>query len=225
MTSSTAVKPNWTAFFKSVRKQISGDLLPYVTRLSQRYEGKKELPFLILISTIISLRTKDITTEECSERFFKKAKTPKAVLKHDLKTWEEVLYPCGFYKTKAKQILELSQILVEDYQSKVPDTIEELIRFKGVGRKTANLVLIEGYNKNAICVDTHVHRILNRLGFIKTKMADDTEMVLREILPKRYWKTINYDLVMLGQYHCKPRNPDCKNCTLNQTCSWSIHNS
>ena len=144
-------------------------------------------PFLVLICCILSLRTNDKTTYPCSMRMLALGKTPNDFAKIDIETLAEAIYPVGFYKNKAKQIIELSKILVEKYNSKVPNSIEELIKFKGVGRKTANLVLAKGFNLPAICVDVHVHRISNRLGYIKTKNPEETEFKLREILPKKYW--------------------------------------
>ena len=127
-------------------------------------------------------------------------------------------YPVGFYKNKAIQIVELSKELKEKYNSKVPDSIEELIKFKGVGRKTANLVLAKGFNKPAICVDVHVHRITNRMGYVSTKNPDETEMELRKILPKKYWIDFNTLLVTHGQNICKPQKPDCDNCSISKYC-------
>ena len=128
------------------------------------------------------------------------------------------IYPVGFYQNKASQIIELSKELVTKYNSKIPNQIEELIKFKGVGRKTANLVLTKGYNLPAICVDVHVHRICNRLGYVKTKNPDETEMALRKILPKKYWIDFNTLLVTHGQNICKPVKPDCQNCSVSKFC-------
>jgi len=145
-------------------------------------------PFKILISTILSLRTKDQTTAQASDRLFKVADTPEKILKLSENKIEELIYPVGFYRNKAKIIKEISKILVEKFNSKVPDDLETLLSFKGVGRKTANLVLSEGFGKPAICVDVHVHRILNRIGLVKTKNPEETEFKLMEILPKNTGK-------------------------------------
>lgn len=175
-------------------------------------------PYIVLICCILSLRTNDKTTYPASMRMLNLGKTPVEISKIDIKTLENAIYPVGFYKNKAEQIIELSKILVERYNSKVPDTIEELIKFKGVGRKTANLVLTKGFNKPAICVDVHVHRICNRLGYVKTKTPEETEFKLREILPKEYWIDFNTLLVTHGQNVCKPQRPKCEICSINKCC-------
>ena len=179
-------------------------------------------PYLVLICCILSLRTNDKTTYPASMRMLALGKTPKEISKLDIKTLEEAIYPVGFYKNKAEQIIELSKILVEKYNSKVPDTIEELVKFRGVGRKTANLVLTKGFNKPAICVDVHVHRICNRRGYVKTKNPEETEFKLREILPEKYWIDFNTLLVTHGQNVCKPINPKCEICSLNKFCKKNI---
>lgn len=175
-------------------------------------------PYIVLISCILSLRTNDKTTYPATLRMLELGKTPKDFAKVDANKLAEAIYPVGFYKNKAEQIIELSKILVEKYDSKVPDEIEELVKFKGVGRKTANLVLSEGFNKPAICVDVHVHRIFNRLGYIKTKTPEETEFALREKLPKKYWIDINSLLVTHGQNVCKPIKPLCDRCPIEAYC-------
>ena len=146
-------------------------------------------------------------------------KTPKDFANCDIKKLEKAIYPVGFYSNKAKQIVELSKILVEKYNSKVPDSIEELCKFNGVGRKTANLTLSLGFNKPAICVDVHVHRIFNRIGYVKTKTPDETELKLREILPEKYWIDINTLLVTHGQNICKPQKTKCNECPIEKYCN------
>lgn len=175
-------------------------------------------PYIVLICCILSLRTNDKTTYPCSMRMLKLGKTPEEISKLDIETLSSAIYPVGFYKNKAEQIIELSKILVEKYNSKVPDEIEELIKFKGVGRKTANLVLTKGFNKPAICVDVHVHRISNRLGYVKTKTPEETEFKLREILPVKYWIDFNTLLVTHGQNVCKPIKPKCEICSICKYC-------
>lgn len=175
-------------------------------------------PFLVLISCILSLRTNDKTTYPATLRMLELGRTPKAFAIADLKTLETAIYPVGFYKNKAKQIIELSKILVEKYNSEVPDSIEELVKFKGVGRKTANLVMARGFNQPAICVDVHVHRIFNRIGYVKTKTPDETEMELRKKLPIEYWIEINTLLVTHGQNVCKPTKPLCAQCPIKDYC-------
>lgn len=175
-------------------------------------------PFKVLICCILSLRTNDLTTYPCSLRMLELGTTPKDFLNVDVDTLAKAIYPVGFYKNKAQQILDISKELVEKYDSKVPDSIEELIKFKGVGRKTANLVLAKGFGIPAICVDVHVHRISNRLGWVKTKTPDETEMELRKHLPKKYWLDINTILVTFGQNLCKPQKPMCNVCPIKEYC-------
>ena len=160
-------------------------------------------PYIVLICCILSLRTNDKTTYPAAMRMLELGKTPQVIMNVDFETLSKAIYPVGFYQNKARQIIDLSREIVEKYNSKVPDTIEELVKFKGVGRKTANLVLTKGFNKPAICVDVHVHRISNRLGYVKTKNPDETEFALREKLPKKYWIDFNTLLVTHGQNICK----------------------
>ena len=171
-------------------------------------------PYLVLICCILSLRTNDKTTYPCSMRMLELGKTPEEISKLSPDVLAKAIYPVGFYQNKAEQIIALSKELVEKYNSKVPDEIEELIKFKGVGRKTANLVLTKGFNKPAICVDVHVHRISNRLGYVETKNPEETEFALRAKLPKKYWIDFNTLLVTHGQNVCKPQKPDCANCSI-----------
>ncbi len=175
-------------------------------------------PYLVLIACILSLRTNDRTTYPATLRMLKLAKTPQEMMKVNEEELAKAIYPVGFYKNKAGQIIELSKILVEKYDGKVPCDIEELCKFRGVGRKTANLVLSEGFNEPAICVDVHVHRIFNRLGYLKTKNPEETEFTLREKLPKKYWIPINSLLVTHGQNVCKPLKPLCDECPVEKYC-------
>lgn len=177
-------------------------------------------PFIALISTILSLRTNDKTTYGATIRMLKLGKTPHDFAKMPVEILQEAIFPVGFYKNKAKQIIEISQILIEKYNGVVPDSIEELTKFKGVGRKTANLVLTKGFGIPAICVDIHVHRICNRLGYVKTKTPEETEMKLREILPKKYWIDFNTLLVTHGQNVCKPIKPLCPICSIRSLCKY-----
>ena len=181
-------------------------------------DGFKD-PFIVLIACILSLRTNDKTTYPATLRMLKLGKTPEDFAKLDPKVLEKAIYPVGFYANKAKQIVELSKELVEKYNSKVPDEIEELVKFNGVGRKTANLVLSEGFHKPAICVDVHVHRISNRLGYVKTKNPEETEFALRKKLPQKYWIDINSLLITHGQNICKPINPKCEQCPTKDYCN------
>ncbi len=179
-------------------------------------------PYLVLIACILSLRTNDKTTYPATLRMLKLAKNPQEMAKVKVEDLEKAIYPVGFYKNKAGQIIELSKILVEKYESKVPCDIDELCKFRGVGRKTANLVLSEGFNTPAICVDVHVHRIFNRIGYLKTKTPEETEFALREKLPKKYWIPINSLLVTHGQNICKPIKPLCSNCPVEKYCRKQI---
>ncbi len=175
-------------------------------------------PFLILISCLLSLRTKDKTTDEASHRLFALARTPAAMLKLPLKKIERAIYPVGFYRTKAKSIHQICDRLLDAYGGTVPDSIDELVTLPGVGRKTANLVVTVGYGKPGICVDIHVHRISNRWGYIKTKTPEESEQALRDTLPKRYWITFNDLLVPYGQNLCQPVSPFCSTCKLTSFC-------
>lgn len=179
-------------------------------------------PYLVLIACILSLRTNDKTTYPATLRMLKLAKTPAEMKKVGAKKLSEAIYPVGFYENKAKQIIELSRIIDEELDGKCPNEIEELIKFNGVGRKTANLVLSRGFNKPAICVDVHVHRIFNRLGYIKTKTPEETEFALRRKLPVKYWIDINTLIVTHGQNICKPQKPDCEHCPINKYCAKNI---
>lgn len=175
-------------------------------------------PFKVLVSCIISLRTKDEVTAMASARLFERANTPETILNVPAEEIARLIYPCGFYRNKAEQIREISQRLMADYAGNVPDELDELLLFKGVGRKTANLVLTLGFGKPGICVDTHVHRICNRWGYVATKTPEQTEMCLRTILPQEYWIEINDLLVAFGQNHCLPVSPLCSTCCLAAFC-------
>ncbi len=175
-------------------------------------------PFLVLISCILSLRTKDETTYPATLRMLKLGRTPEDFASMEEETLSQAIYPVGFYRNKARQIIELSKELVEKYDSKVPSDIDELVKFNGVGRKTANLTLAKGFQIPAICVDVHVHRISNRLGYVSTKTPDETEMELRKKLPKKYWLDINTILVTHGQNICKPQRPLCERCCIAKYC-------
>lgn len=175
-------------------------------------------PFKVLICCILSLRTNDLTTYPCSLRMLELGTKPEDFLNVDVETLAKAIYPVGFYKNKAQQILDISKELVEKYDSKVPASIDELVKFKGVGRKTANLVMAKGFGIPAICVDVHVHRISNRLGWVKTKTPEETEMALRQLLPEKYWLDINTILVTFGQNLCKPQRPMCEICPVKEYC-------
>jgi len=196
------------------RESKSWDV-PVVSLMSRHDKN----PFKILISTVLSLRTKDEVTAKASERLFKEADNPCDMLSLSEKEIEKLIYPVGFFRNKAKTIKGISGKLIEKYDGKVPDSLDELLKLKGVGRKTANLVVTLGYDKPGICVDTHVHRIMNRIGYVKTKTPEETEFALREKLPKKYWKKINELLVALGQHICHPTSPKCSICSIEEYCN------
>lgn len=197
---------------------------PLVTSISKTHKD----PFRILIATILSLRTKDEMTLKASQRLFARADTPADILAIPLEELEKIIYSVGFYRQKARTIHEICNRLIEEYAGKVPDTLGELLSFKGVGRKTANLVITKGFNKPGICVDVHVARITQRIGIVATKGekdnkpvfhdADRVEMILRKILPKRWWIPINDILVRWGQNICTPISPKCSQCVINDIC-------
>lgn len=176
-------------------------------------------PYLVLIGCILSLRTNDKTTYPATLRMLELARTPHDMKKVNVKDLAQAIYPVGFYENKAKQIIELSRQIDEELDGKCPDEIEDLIKFNGVGRKTANLVLARGFNKPAICVDVHVHRIFNRLGYVKTKTPEETEFALRKKLPIKHWIDINTLMVTHGQNVCFPRKPNCAECPIAEYCA------
>ncbi len=180
--------------------------------------AKDNNPYKVLVSTVLSLRTKDDITHEASLRLFEKAPDIYALDKLTEEDIARLIYPVGFYKTKAKNLKKIAKIIIEQYNGKVPDSLDELLRLPNVGRKTANLVLAKGYNIPAICVDIHVHRISNRLGLVKTKSPEETEFALRDILPKKYWIEFNDLLVPFGQNLCKPVSPFCSKCPIYEFC-------
>jgi endonuclease-3 len=175
-------------------------------------------PFRVLIACILSLRTQDTTTGPASERLFAVANTPEAMLALSPHRIETLIYPVGFYRTKARVILGICRDLLERFGGRVPDEIDALLTLKGVGRKTANLVVTMGYGKPGICVDTHVHRISNRLGYVRTRTPEATEAALRAKLPKRYWIGYNDLLVAFGQNVCTPISPRCSTCPVRALC-------
>lgn len=197
-----------------LEKYLKGTTLPAISLLDT--EGFSE--FELLISTILSARTKDDVTYKAARKLFEKANTPVKIMRLSEQQIIELIYPVGFYKTKAKNIKKTSAIIHEKYNDRVPDKLEELLKLPGVGRKTANLVIAVAFKKDGLCVDTHVHRISNRLGIIKTRNPEETEMKLREILPKKYWEIYNRLLVSFGQNICKPISPFCNICPISSYC-------
>jgi endonuclease-3 len=187
---------------------------PIVTEIANRTKD----PFRVLVSTVLSARTKDAVTREASRKLFKRASTPSELSGLSPGEIEKLIYPVGFFHTKAERLPLLARILIDKYKGRIPDTLEELLGLPGVGRKTANLVLTIGFGKPGICVDTHVHRISNRFGYVETKNPEETEFALRKKLPAKWWISYNDFLVTLGQNICFPRNPNCKGCPLNELC-------
>ena len=198
-----------------LRKELPRWKVPVVGVMA---EQPGDRAFYVLISTIISLRTKDAVTEQASLRLFDKAKTPQEMLQLSNPEIEKLIYPAGFYRTKAKNILQVCHLLIDKYQGRVPKQLDQLLELPGVGRKTANLVVTVGYDDYGICVDTHVHRISNRWGYVKTKNPEETEMALRQKLPKPLWKTYNDILVTFGQNLCHPTSPWCSKCPVEKFC-------
>jgi endonuclease III len=196
-----------------IRKQVRTFTVPAVTSLSYRKD-----PYKVLISCLLSLRTKDKTTAQVSNALFKIAHSPQKMVQLPLLRLEKVIYPAGFYRNKARTLKQVSRRLLDDFKGKVPDTAEGLLSLKGVGRKTANLVLGLAFGKPAICVDTHVHRIPNRLGWVRTKDPFRTELALQKIVPKRFWIELNTLLVTFGQNICVPVFPLCTKCTVYTYC-------
>ena len=178
-----------------------------------------ETPFTTLIACLLSLRTQDKTTYAACEKLFRLAETPQTMAVLPASRIEKAIYPVGFYKTKAKNIKEICRLLLSQNDGGVPDELDELLKLPGVGRKTANLVITMGFGKPGICVDTHVHRITNRWGYVRTKTPEQTEMTLREKLPRQYWIIINDLLVAYGQNLCKPISPLCSRCKIAPYCS------
>ena len=191
----------------------------YQQPLIEAMGAAHQTPFHILIATILSLRTKDTLTSVVAPRLFAAADTPTAMLALDEERIAELIYPVGFYRTKARSIRQVCALLIERHGGQVPADLDALLALPGVGRKTANLVLTMGFGLPGICVDTHVHRICNRWGYVKTKDPDSTELALRAKLPPEYWITINGLLVTLGQNICHPTSPRCSACPVVALCA------
>jgi endonuclease-3 len=198
-----------------LKKETALFTVPAVTEVS-----RKRSPFEVLVSCIISLRTKDAVTREASRRLFSLARTPRGMLALSSRQIERAIYPAGFYRTKARTIKALCRVLLERHGGKVPDTEEELLALPGVGRKTCNIVLVYAYGRDALPIDTHCHRIPNRLGWVKTKRPEETEFALREILPRAYWQDFNDIFVTFGQNICTPVRPRCPACPVTRFCAY-----
>lgn len=182
-------------------------------------------PYKILIGTILSARTRDETTTNVIKMLFSKFKNPEELSRANLKEIKELIQKIGFYNVKAARIKEVSKILVEKYNSKVPPNLEDLLSFPGVGRKTANCVLVYGFRKPAIPVDVHVHRISNRIGIVNTKKPEDTEIVLQKSIDRKYWISVNETFVVFGQNICLPIRPKCNVCHLTNLCKYYENNN
>lgn len=197
-----------------LEKAVRGKEAPSVTEIARRTRS----PFRVLVSTVISARTKDEVTAEASARLFARASTPEGIARLQERTISKLIFPAGFYRTKARAIRALAGKIANDFGGRVPDTIDELLTLPGVGRKTANLVVTHGFGKPGICVDTHVHRIVNRLGAVRTRNPHETEFALRAVLPKRHWLEINELLVTYGKHVCAPTSPICSRCVVARMC-------
>lgn len=207
-------KGNISKVLKIIEKELPKWNAPVVELKGLKFEN----PFQVLICALLSTRTRDEITKRVCKRFLDKIKTPWDVLQLDLKELEQLIYPSGFYKNKSLFLKDLSRQLIEEFNGEVPSKLEDLLKLKGVGPKVANLVLSEGFNKDAIAVDTHVHRVCNRWGLVKTKSPEETERDLRAILPRRFWRRFNFLLVAFGQSICKPRSPKCELCPVIKFC-------
>jgi endonuclease III len=226
--SRSSPRPRWLA--DAVRAPMSAAEIGAVIRTLRRQApswrptavaevaAEQPDPFRVLIACLLSLRTQDATTREASERLFRVADTPAAMLRLSPARISRLIFPVGFYRTKARAIRQISRDLIERFGGAVPDEIDALLTLKGVGRKTANLVVTIGFAKPGICVDIHVHRISNRLGFVRTKSPDQTELALRAKLPRRYWIGYNDLLVAFGQNVCRPLSPHCSRCPVARWC-------
>ncbi len=197
-----------------LEKEVEHREIPIVSHLAEKHRD----PFEILISTLLSLRTKDEVTAAATERLFALASTPEAMLRLSGEAIRKAIYPVGFYRKKAETILDVCRDLIDRFHARVPATLDELLTLRGVGRKTANLVVSLGFNGAGLCVDTHVHRISNRLGYVRTKTPEETEFALRKKLPPRYWSRFNTLLVAFGRNTCRPISPFCSTCPIALYC-------
>ena len=202
--------------FSLLREGLTPFDTPIINRAKQELD---DTPFTTLISCVLSLRTKDEVTEQASYRLLKDHNTPKKILSLSEEQIADLIYPVGFYKTKAKRLREISQTLLDEYNGKVPTDFNDLLKLKGVGRKTANIVMVYGHKHTGyIPIDTHCHRIPNRLGWVQTKTPEQTEHALKQILPAKYWDDFNDLFVTFGQHICVPISPHCSRCPIEQYC-------
>ena len=200
---------------KILKKELDLGEMPIVSHLAENQRD----PFVILISTLLSLRTKDEVTALATDRLFALASTPETMLNVPQTKIAKAIYPVGFYRVKAKTIHHVCRELIDRFGSQVPDNLDDLLSVKGIGRKTANLVVTLAFGKDGICVDTHVHRISNRLGYVQTQTPDETEFALRGKLPRRHWIIYNTLMVAFGRKTCKPVSPLCSACPVRKYCN------
>jgi len=205
---------------KEIRKMLQEDMPRSETALEEISKSRRSDPFKVLIATILSHRTRDENTSRAFQQLFSTYKDVKEIAEGDENIIQELIRPAGFYRVKARRIKEVSKIIMNQYNGKVPDDLEKLLSLPSVGRKTANCVLVYGFGKEAIPVDTHVHRIVNRLGFVNTKTPEETEFELMKKVDKKYWMGINELFVKFGQKICKPVIPRCNVCKLKSYCKW-----
>ena len=203
--------------FRLLKQELTKYKTPVLSR--RKWDEVIHTPYTSLISCLLSLRTKDEVTEQASIRLLKTYNTPQKIIQLPTQKIQSLIYPVGFYKTKAKRIKEISKTLIDNYDGKVPESIDKLLKLKGVGRKTANIVMVYGHNKKGFLpIDTHCHRIPNRLGWIKTKTPDQTEKELKKFLPEKYWDDFNHLFVKFGQTICLPISPFCSRCPIDKHC-------
>ena len=220
----TKLIPDWAAVFRSLEKWRKTFLSApdiedtAVAAIAGEYDEGPAKPWAVLVSTILSLRTKDDVTRAASRRLLEKARGPAELLALGLEETTRLAYPAGFYRTKAANLQKIATLLLEKHGGQVPADMDALLSLPGVGRKTANLVLTEAFDMYGICVDIHVHRICNRAGWLTTPTPEKTEVILREILPRKYWKKINGLLVLYGQNVCRPVSPFCSRCVIKAHC-------
>ncbi|MDR0383518.1 MAG: endonuclease III [Spirochaetaceae bacterium] len=195
----------------------NADGAPSVSTIAERYGSDA---WAVLLSTVMSLRTKDKVTLAASGALLERAPDPASFLKLSTEEAERLAFPAGFYRTKIANLQKIARIILEEYDGKIPADMDSLLALPGVGRKTANLVLIEAFDMDGICVDTHVHRVCNRAGWLKSKKPDETEEILRRVLPLKFWKRINALLVLYGQQVCRPVGPRCQNCVIAEYCAF-----
>ena len=211
----TQPKPDAAALLAAMGRAIAGGKAPSVSEIARRDRD----PFRILISTLLSLRTKDDVTDAAAARIFAIAPNARRLARLDLRRIEKAIYPVGFYRTKARTIRDIARRIDGEFGGEVPRTMETLLALKGVGRKTAALVVSLGFDTPAVCVDTHVHRIANRMGWVRTRAPHDTETALMALLPREVWIDVNETLVSYGQQVCTPLSPHCSTCAVAEWCA------